>query len=70
MIPIEKEPKELYENTHIYEVCVFCKTKTDTWHTRTNNPVCKICCRTHKVHELEDYGRLLRNKKRRENIKG
>ena len=69
MIPIEQESADLYENTYCYERCVFCRITTNTWHTRTNNPVCKTCCKTHMVHELEDHGRLLRNKKRREKRK-
>ena len=52
MITIKKEPKELFESTHVYECCYFCKSKTDTWHIPTNQPVCKNCSKTHDVSEL------------------
>ena len=53
MIPIHKEPKEFYEETHVYEHCYFCNKPTDTWHNGTNQPVCKKCAKTHKVSELQ-----------------
>lgn len=52
MIPIIKEPKELQQNTRLYEQCYFCHKPTDTWHTGTNQPVCEGCSKTHKVSEL------------------
>jgi len=51
-IPIEKEPKDLYEGTHVYERCYFCHESTDTWHIDTNQPVCKDCAEIHEVSEL------------------
>ena len=53
MIPIKKEPKELYREFKAYEKCVFCKKQTDTWHESTNTPVCKVCAKVHKVSELK-----------------
>lgn len=55
MIPIIKEPAEMYEMTHLYEHCVFCNKNTDTWHIKTNNPVCKECAKNHKVSELTNH---------------
>lgn len=55
MIPIKKEPAEMYENTHVYEKCVFCLQTTDMWHEQTNNPVCKDCAKTHKVKEFKNW---------------
>jgi hypothetical protein len=52
MIPIVKEDKDMYENTKVYENCVFCDHPTDTWHERTNNPVCSLCSKAHKAEEL------------------
>jgi hypothetical protein len=47
-IPIEKEPKEF----KCYERCYFCKKETNTWHNGTNQPVCSVCAKDHKVSEL------------------
>lgn len=55
MIPIKKEPQEMYDNTHVYEKCVFCKQATNTWHEKTNNPVCESCAQKHKVSELKNW---------------
>ena len=52
MIPIKKEPKELYEEFKTYEKCKFCRKETDTWHEKTNTPVCKVCAKSHKVNDL------------------
>lgn len=52
MIPLVKESKDMYANTHVYERCFFCKEETDTWHINTNQPVCKKCAKNHKVSEL------------------
>jgi hypothetical protein len=54
MIPIKKEPAEMYEVTKVYERCVFCNQRTDTWHEKTNNPVCQECAKIHKVTELRN----------------
>jgi len=54
MIPIKKEPAEMYENTHVYEKCVFCLQTTDMWHEQTNNPVCETCAKKYKVNELKN----------------
>jgi hypothetical protein len=56
-IPTQEETKDLYDNTHILEVCVFCLKKTKFWHMRTNNPVCQICAKKHKVSELINWRR-------------
>jgi len=48
MIPTVKETKDMYENTGVYERCYFCKQPTNTWHWRTNQPVCTDCAKTHK----------------------
>ena len=53
MIPIEKEPSDLYESAKVYEHCYFCNKPTNTWHTGTNQPVCKSCSKSHKVSELQ-----------------
>jgi hypothetical protein len=55
MIPIVKESKELFNEFGVYEKCVFCKEPTKTWHTKTNNPVCSGCSKTHKVNELINH---------------
>jgi hypothetical protein len=52
MIPTVKEPKEFYEEFRVHECCYFCKQPTDTWHWRTNQPVCTDCAKVHKVAEL------------------
>ena len=54
-IPIEKEPPDLYENTRVYECCVFCRKETMYWHRTTNNPVCENCSGTHQVSELKNW---------------
>lgn len=53
MIPIKKEPSYLYLLYRSYENCKFCKKGTDTWHEKTNTPVCKECAKTHKESELK-----------------
>jgi len=55
MIPIKQEPSEMYDNTHVYEHCVFCNIQTSTWHERINNPVCSKCSKEHKVSELTNH---------------
>lgn len=52
MIPIKKEPKELYKQFNSYENCNFCRKETDTWHKKTNKPVCEVCAKSHKVIDL------------------
>jgi hypothetical protein len=52
MIPIKKEPKELFEEFKVYEKCKFCGKETDTWHEKTNTPICKDCAKSHKVSDL------------------
>lgn len=53
MIPIHKEPDDLYLNLKVYERCYFCHKPTNMWHNGTNQPVCKTCAKTHKVSELK-----------------
>ena len=55
MIPIKKEEDALWSEFKFYEKCVFCLKPTNTWHIRTNNPVCKECSKTHKVSELTNW---------------
>jgi hypothetical protein len=50
MIPIEPEPEN--EPMRGVERCYFCQHRTDTWHMKTNQPVCKTCAKTHKVSEV------------------
>lgn len=69
MIPLVKEDPEMFDNLGVYEHCYFCLTSTDMWHKRTNNPVCPECAKRHKVSELPDFGRILRNRERREKRK-
>jgi hypothetical protein len=52
MIPIQKECECLHQMFRIYEKCFFCGNSTDTWHIKTNQPVCKECAKCHKVAEL------------------
>jgi len=52
MIPIEKEPEIFIRELGFYEDCYFCKEPTDTWHKKTNQPVCNTCAKSHKVGEL------------------
>lgn len=54
-IPLKKETPDSREVFGCYEVCVFCKKTTDTWHERTNNPVCPHCSKEHKVSELRNW---------------
>jgi hypothetical protein len=65
MIPIVEEAAELYENTRAYERCHFCRAETKTWHENTNNPVCSVCAKQHKVAELPDFGKRIRANKRK-----
>lgn len=54
MIPTVEEPKEHFEEFHIYEKCYFgCGRSTKFWHWRTNQPICKTCAKTRKVSEIE-----------------
>ena len=55
MIPIKKEPNYLYQLFRSYENCKFCRKGTDTWHEKTNTPVCKECAKTHKEGELKAW---------------
>ena len=55
MIPIEKEPKELYKEFKVHEVCVFCRKPTAFWNLKTNNPVCEDCSKVHNESELKNY---------------
>lgn len=52
---VTEEPKELLDEFGMYERCVFCNIPTTTWHVRTNNPVCYLCSKTHKVSELKNH---------------
>lgn len=55
MIPIEKEPADLYMNTRVYEHCMFCNTQTDMWNLETNKPICKVCAPKYKVKDIPKY---------------
>lgn len=52
-IPIEKEPKEFWQEFKCHERCYFCNKETNTWHIGTNQPVCSLCAKEHKVSELK-----------------
>lgn len=54
MIPIKKEPAEMYKETKVYEKCIFCKKETDTWHEKTNTPACKTCAPKYLLRDLKD----------------
>ena len=54
MIPLVKESKNYFSEFHVYENCYFkCGNKTKYWHWRTNQPICKVCAKNHKVSEVE-----------------
>lgn len=69
MIPTVKESKDMYLNTRVYERCYFCKVSTDTWHWRTNRPVCHNCAGKHKVSELPKCTPDYKPKTKKEYIK-
>lgn len=52
MIPIKKEPEELYKIFKRYEKCKFCRQETNTWHEKTNTPICKKCAQSHNISDL------------------
>jgi|GEM_PF-1415793 len=66
MIPVKQETPDMEAHFGCYENCHFCRKPTDMWHENTNNPVCRECAPKHKVAELPDHGRAIRNRKRRE----
>jgi len=55
MIPVKKEPPDMYENTRVYERCIFCNIETDMWHEKTNTPVCTTCSKTYNVKDIKDF---------------
>jgi hypothetical protein len=67
MIPIWSEPTSIRkEFPHTVENCVFCQKPTRTWHENTNNPVCSVCAKSHKVADIPvDHGQLIRRNKRK-----
>lgn len=52
MIPIQKECECVIGMLKVYEKCFFCGQSTDTWHVKTNQPVCQDCSKIHKVAEI------------------
>jgi hypothetical protein len=56
MIPIVKEPKELYKEFKCHEKCVLCRQETDTWNLKRNKPVCNVCAKKHKVKDVDNSG--------------
>jgi len=68
-IPIKKEPKDITNLFGCIEVCHFCKKRTLYWHENTNNPVCPICAKKHKVAELPDFGQRIRANKHKQKRK-
>lgn len=50
---VVKEPPDMYANTGVYEKCHFCAKPTDTWHQKTNTPICEGCAKKHKTLELK-----------------
>jgi len=67
MIPLWNECSEMVEAFgNIMEQCVFCGTRTRTWHENTNNPVCLSCAKVKKVSDIpEDHGQKIRADKRK-----
>lgn len=59
-IPIELEDPQLYKETKVYEDCVFCGAECKYWQKRTNNPVCPICAKSHKVSELTNWKKRIK----------
>ncbi len=53
MIPIEKEPKEFYNEFKCYEKCYFCKEETKFWAKQKNRPVCTECAKKYTVGDLK-----------------
>jgi len=69
-IPVQHESDEMVaEFGGIIEGCHFCKAPTRYWHENTNNPVCKVCAKSHKVAELPDWGKEVRALKRKQRSK-
>ena len=46
-IPLVQEGVDMISEFGMYEACVFCDDKTEFWHVRTNNPVCKSCAKAY-----------------------
>lgn len=55
MIPTVKESVETIKMWgKVIEKCYFkCGNSTRFWHWRTNQPICKSCAKTRKIHEIE-----------------
>ena len=58
-IPIEREDVSELEKwcmglEKLVELCEFCRRPTRYWHTRTNNPVCPDCAKSHRMAELRN----------------
>jgi len=58
-IPIKEEPKDLHELPS--EVCYFCQKNTRYWHLKTNNPVCPMCSKIHRVIQLPNWFKYGKN---------
>lgn len=66
-IPIKHEDAEtVAEFPGLIERCHFCQAQTRWWHENTNNPVCPSCSKLHKVAELPDWGKAIRDRKRKQ----
>lgn len=52
MIGIITEPSEYYRQFGVFEDCYFCGTPTNTWHKKTNTPVCMCCSVQHEESEI------------------
>lgn len=52
MIPIVKEPKELYQEFRCYEKCIFCNKPSDTWCEKKNKCVCKDCAKIKNENDI------------------
>lgn len=52
MIPIKKEPKDMYLDFRVYEHCLFCNKATNTWHLKSNTPICKECASIKGINDL------------------
>lgn len=54
MIKLVKEPAVFFKKTKVYEQCYFCKKETNTWHDKSNTPVCKYCAEIYKVEDINN----------------
>jgi hypothetical protein len=56
-IPLVKEDAGVCAERGGLERCHFCTSQTRYWHVGTNNPVCQVCAKQHRVAELPIHRR-------------